>query len=99
MRVDPRSDLFLDSENWTRLLRYAANAYGEGPESVVGIIDGIRCMGACITVKDGVARIRPGDMDATEYADIKAKWMQPYAAEITRILGEVGRWADDLWPH
>lgn len=56
---DPRPDLTADSRDWTRLLKLTLAEHGDGPDSVLGVLHGIRCSGAVLTKNDTGALAPP----------------------------------------
>ena len=89
---DPRPDLFIDSEHWSRLLPAALLRFGTDPEGPFWVLQGMRCMGGNIELRDGVARLRRGWIDADRYEVIREEWLRPHLAALRPLL-EDPQWA------
>ena len=93
--VDPRPDLADDHLLWVTVLDVAqkkSNAQGEPALT----LEGLRCLGAELVLRDGVLRISQGrEIDALEYKGIRSRWLMPYRGTIVTILST----AESLLPE
>lgn len=83
---DPRPDLSHDSALWAALL---ALAHGNDNDELLGNLNGLRCMGAGLTMHNGRVELWHRRMSQAEYDADRAKYLVPHAAELVKLLGEV----------
>ncbi|MGI8474862.1 MAG: hypothetical protein ACR2OO_00550 [Thermomicrobiales bacterium] len=84
---DPRPDILHDTHHWLLLLRSAHSQDGGDPHGLFGVLHGLRCLGARLTVGDGQWRIERGEMAPAEYRAYRTDFLAPRAAAITSLLG------------
>ena len=82
---DPRPDLTEDAIHWTRLLALA----GDVSRDLVMVLNGFRCLGVRLDVRDGKARLLPGDCDEEEYSALRDQWLIPSRRVLTVLLQRV----------
>jgi len=101
LTADPREDLEADGLEWARLLRLAYERDGYDRAGLFFALHGLRCLGARLRWQEGaggrfLALHRGAEMDAGEYAKIRAGYLAPYAETIrelfAQIAGEHARW-------
>jgi len=88
--ADPRPDLDADHARWLALLELAYCRDGADPYGVFGALNGIRCCGAAITSSGGANpawRLTRGELPATEWQAIRAKWLMPHLKALQDLLG------------
>jgi hypothetical protein len=90
---DVRRDLQSDTADWSKLF---AMAYGLGTEanSVLGILRGIRSLGAQLERSGRTWKISPnigpsGWEDEESWQRDRVRWLIPHAREITSLLAEL----------
>lgn len=83
---DPRGDLFIDSDYWRWLLEAAYKISGDDTEGLFWALEATRCLGASLTIVDGKARIRRGEMSEEEYERVRRDWLMPRMAELRPLL-------------
>lgn len=98
---DPRGEDFPeDSEQWRRLLGFAVLRYGASYEGVFGVLLGLRCCGAKLTMRDDLSTptyvIEPryskrvtdlrGDMDMTASRDTEWETQDDYLKSRQALL-------------
>lgn len=82
---DPRPDLREDAVHWSRLLALA----GDVSRDLVMVLNGFRCLGVRLDVRDGKARLLPGDCDEEEYSALRDQWLIPSRRVLTVLLQRV----------
>lgn len=80
---DPREDLESDHDAWERLLQLAPD---DGPSGLRGTLHGLRCEGCSLGQTGGKWMLAHGEMDAGDYAKVRASWLQPQADAVLRLL-------------
>ncbi len=80
---DPRPDLREDAAHWSRLLALA----GDVSRDLVMVLNGFRCLGVRLDVRDGKARLLPGDCE--DYYALRDQWLLPYRRTLTALLQRV----------
>ncbi len=91
--MDPRPDLFLDHDNWSRLLAVLWNLRAD--DAITDLFWALRTtreLGASLSIEDGRARIRRGAMTERDYTKVRAEWLLPRMADLKPFLEEP-RWA------
>jgi hypothetical protein len=84
-RLDPRPDLAEDSELWERLLSLAARE-DDGPRSLYGALDYLRCMGARAIKDGGTLRIDGSAVDG--YTEFRTTVLQVFRERLVALLRE-----------
>lgn len=101
--ADPRPDLVEDSARWARLLGLTREKGGDGSDSLVGALNGLRCAGLrCWPAAGGGVRLARGFLDeqgvvveATawiteqQYADWRTRFLAPHAGALVALLREM----------
>ena len=87
---DPRPDLTEDAVHWSRLLALA----GDVSRELVMVLNGFRCLGARLDVRDGKARLLPGDCE--DYYALRDQWLLPYRRTLTALLQRVTEHAEKV---
>ena len=90
--ADPRPDLAEDSWLWARLLPWAYGADGAEPESLFGAVHGLRCGGARLRLEKGLCRLTRGEWPASEYAQLRDRYVMPHAMRLNKLLLDLGLW-------
>lgn len=85
---DPRPDLRRDSRLWSRLL---ASAW-DSPAGLFWALQGMRCMGAALTVGDKGIELGRGERTEAEYQADRARYLMPHKARLIALLTELGKW-------
>lgn len=95
--ADPRPSLVEDSALWSRLLALAYQRHGDGSDSVFWLVQGIRCCGARLVLRDGRLRLEPRpdseragpfehDLGNEEWRTVRKKWLLPHRVAISALL-------------
>lgn len=92
---DPRPDLAEDHDLWYRLLTRACGIDGEAVAGLFNVLHGLRCRGAELVATEAGAKLRPGEMDPGEYADLRERWLQgersQYGQQLMEMLRQLGQ--------
>ena len=84
--TDPRPDLVEDTGLWVRLLTLAYDVDGD-KDGLACALNGFRALGARLGVRDGSARLLPGDVE--EYDALRGRWLLPHRRTLTALLRRV----------
>ena len=84
---DPRPDLDEDAGLWAILLGLAYDVDGEDPGGLAAALNGFRCMGARLELRNGSARLTAGAM-ATYDVD-RDRWLVPHRRTLSALLRRV----------
>jgi len=87
LTTDPRPDLVADAGLWARLLALAWEVDGDR-DGLACALNGFRCLGARLEVRDGTARLLPGEVE--DYDGLRQRWLVPYRRTLTALLRRVG---------
>lgn len=79
---DPRTDLVGDHRLWRDLLW---NCWHLNME-LYGLMHGIRCGGAELTLTQNSYRLMPGEWNDAEWEDIKRKYLSPVREKVANML-------------
>ncbi|MDN5324056.1 MAG: hypothetical protein PWQ67_2510 [Clostridia bacterium] len=95
--LDPREDLRKDSKLWVRLLY---NAYHFNKE-VYGVLHGLRCGGAQITLTPESFKLLPGEWTVQEWEENKSKYLDPIKKELIKIfkISRIGKIVNEEIPE
>ena len=86
MGRDPRPDIAADHAAWDRAIAMAYVTSGDDPDGLCQALHGLRCLGAAMETAGGRWVIRPGELDPTEYAELRERWLRPRAAGVAALL-------------
>lgn len=87
---DPRRDLGMGAPLWHDLLARAAALDSHDPHGLFGILHGLRCAGATLTMRpSGGVRISAGEMPEGDYAYLRQKYLEPHAEALGKLLAAV----------
>ncbi len=88
--TDPRwSDLPEDREMWMVLLTWAYEVDSQAPDGLFGTLHGLRCLGARLERHPSGIRIRPGDIESSDYFVLRKRYLQPWSSVIKQLLSEL----------
>ena len=87
LTTDPRPDLDEDAGLWAILLGLAYDVDGEDPGGLAAALNGFRCMGARLELRNGTARLSAGDM--LTYAGDRVRWLVPHRRTLSALLRRV----------
>lgn len=92
--LDPSPD-GPDTRLWTILLNEAKILDPEDKQGAIGLVHGLRLMGARLVDKGDHYEFRNGAIEADEWYIIAGRWYEPRRALMTRILATKGRTDDE----
>ena len=84
--TDPRPDLVEDTGLWVYLLALAYDVDGD-IDGLAVALNGFRCLGARLELRDGSARLLPGEVE--DYDALRDRWLVPYRRTLTVLLRRV----------
>lgn len=88
--VNPRPDLIEDVELWARLLLKAYPIDGAKSDGLFAALHGMRCAGARLRLGQTTAILSsPEDFGQDEWAEWKAKYLEPHRETLLRLLKEL----------
>lgn len=87
--VNPRPDLTEGADLWARLLLKAYPLDGDNPKGLFWALHGLRCLGASLRVGKSTLLLGRGQIEEAEYARLRAQYLVPHAAALTRLLAEL----------
>lgn len=92
-KADPRPDLFLDHDVWSALLAAAGQPSDDDLASdLFWALHTTRQLGASLSIEDGKARIRRGQMTQEDYEEVRQEWLLPRMGQLRPLLEEPGKW-------
>ena len=86
---DPRPDLQRDSILWNHLLARTAAIHGTAPDSVVGVLHGVRCQGASLDYDGQRVKIVKGEYPSDElWEEHRTEYLMPHRDTIGKLLAQ-----------